>query len=181
MFWCQKKSFLKCSDLDPATSGAESGFTGAGSGNFRVWIRFCRIKIRGNPDLDPDPDPAISGSGSVLAVSRSGLRFKRHGHGSVQALVWRHHGKGFWFEVTVQTDGVLTYFGVVFHVLLQTKMADFYIKAAKVIQIYTLCVQLLCRAFQQSLYLFCCVYVIAKAHTISHRNESKQQLSALSL
>ena len=34
----------------------------------------------------PDPDPAISGAGSVLAGSRSGLRFKRHGHGSVQAL-----------------------------------------------------------------------------------------------
>ena len=32
-----------------------------------------------------------SGSGSVLAGSRSGLpdRFKRHGHGSVQALVFR--------------------------------------------------------------------------------------------
>ena len=35
----------------------------------------------------PDPDPAISGAGSVLAGSRSGLRFKRHGHGSVQALI----------------------------------------------------------------------------------------------
>ena len=34
----------------------------------------------------PDPDPAISGAGSVLAVSRSGLRLKIHGHGSVQAL-----------------------------------------------------------------------------------------------
>ena len=34
-----------------------------------------------------DPDPAISGAGSVLAGSRSGLRFKRHGHGSVQALL----------------------------------------------------------------------------------------------
>ena len=36
--------------------------------------------------VSPDPAPAISGSGSVLAGSRSGLRFKRHGHGSVQAL-----------------------------------------------------------------------------------------------
>ena len=34
----------------------------------------------------PDPDPAISRAGSVLAGSRSRLRFKRHGHGSVQAL-----------------------------------------------------------------------------------------------
>ena len=51
------------------------------------------------PDLDPDkpdPDPVLpdpapvkSGSGYVLAGSRSGLRFKRHGHGSVQALVAR--------------------------------------------------------------------------------------------
>ena len=43
------------------------------------------------PDLDPvlpDPDPAISGAGSVLAGS--GLRFKRHGHGSVQALKSSH-------------------------------------------------------------------------------------------
>ena len=49
------------------------------------------------PDLDPDlldpdpvlpdPDPVKSGSGSVLAGSSSGLRFKRHGHGSVQALI----------------------------------------------------------------------------------------------
>ena len=48
------------------------------------------------PDLDPDKpdpdpvwpdlDPAISGAGSVLAGSRSGLRFKGRDLGSVQAL-----------------------------------------------------------------------------------------------
>ena len=58
------------------------------------------------PDLDPvkpDPDPVLpdpapvkSGSGSVLAGSRSWLWFKRHGHGSVQALVFRVLG---WLEV----------------------------------------------------------------------------------
>ena len=76
-------------DLNPANSGSGSGFAGSRSGEFRIWIRICRIQIRPYPDLDPvlpDPDPAISGSGSVLAGSRSGLRLKRHGHGSVQAL-----------------------------------------------------------------------------------------------
>ena len=49
----------------------------------------------------PDPDPAISGAGSVLAGSRSGLRFKRHGHGSVQALVSGTAGK----KIGVSGDG----------------------------------------------------------------------------
>ena len=43
----------------------------------------------GKPDPDPvlpDPDPVKSGSGSVWAGSRSGLRIKRHSHGSIQAL-----------------------------------------------------------------------------------------------
>ena len=66
------------------------------------------------PDLDPDktdPDPVLpdqdpvkSGSGSVFAGSRSGLLLKRHGHGSVQALL---HSPAIVYGATCKNSSLL--------------------------------------------------------------------------